>query len=51
MIANHAAGIVVAKFGTATASAAELLEALSRDEALAVSTEAAVQSAKRPSRK
>ena len=32
MIANHAAGIVVAKFGTATASADELRDALERDE-------------------
>ena len=33
MIANHAAGIVVAKFGTATASGHELRAALERDEA------------------
>lgn len=34
MIANHAAGIVVAKFGTATATAAELRDALVRQVAV-----------------
>lgn len=33
MIANHAAGVVVAKFGTATATAEELRATLDRDEA------------------
>lgn len=51
MIANHAAGIVVAKFGTATASANELLDALARDEAESIRRQPPVRSVKRPGRK
>ena len=47
MIANHAAGIVVAKLGTATASAAELKRALEREDA---ERPTAVERARTPSK-
>ena len=51
MIANHAAGVVVGKFGTATVSQAELLEAIAADPAAANGVAPAAAPPKRARRK
>jgi rfaE bifunctional protein kinase chain/domain len=47
MLANHAAGVVVAKFGTATVSRQELTAALNRDDAAAAPPVAAGRTGRR----